>query len=82
MYISLGSDHSLKVIKLKLKLHKVQCKATTSKRYESCKLKIPEINKRFYLELRNRYSALTDNEQDIEIRWTEFNNIYNKREFP
>ena len=48
-----GSDHNLLVIKLKLKLHKIQGKPIASKRYESCKLKIPEIKGRFTIELRN-----------------------------
>lgn len=74
-----GSDHNLLIIKLKLKLHKVQGKTITSKRYESCKLKIPEIKDKFTLELRNRFNALTVNEeQDIENQWSEFKNIYNE----
>ena len=74
-----GSDHNLLITKLKLKLHKVQGKAIKSKRYESCKLKIPEIKERFSLELKNRFSALTDiEEQDIDSHWTEFKNIYNE----
>jgi endonuclease/exonuclease/phosphatase family metal-dependent hydrolase len=39
-----GSDHNLVVIKTRLKLCKIGKKPSTSKRYETCQLKVPEIN--------------------------------------
>ena len=69
-----GSDHNLLVIKHKLKLHKVQGKSTTSKRYKTCKLKIPEIKEKFVIEIKNRFTALSE-EQDVENHWTEFKSI-------
>ena len=73
--VDVGSDHNLLVIKLKLKLHKVQRKSITSKRYETCKLKIPKIRERFSIELRSRFSDLAL-EQDVENHRVEFKNIY------
>ncbi len=37
-----GSDHSL-VTKTKLKLYKIGKASTTTARYETCKLKVPEV---------------------------------------
>jgi len=73
-----GSDHNLVVAKTKLKLHKIGKKPSISKRYEACKLKVPEINQQFRLELRNRFRVLEDvPNNNLEKYWEDFKGIYN-----
>ena len=73
-----GTDHHLVIVKTKLKLHKVGKKPSISKRYETCKLKVPEIKQQFKLEIRNRFSVLEDDSgNDLEKKWEEFKSIYN-----
>ena len=75
-----GSDHNLIIIKAKLKLHKAAGKVTTSTRYETCKLKTTEVKQQFMIELRNRFSTLSEQTNDdsgIESRWNNFKEAYN-----
>lgn len=56
----------------------MQAKSITYKRYESNKLKVPQIKERFSLELNNSFNAIIDNEeQDLEYKWTDLKTIYN-----
>ena len=74
-----GSDHNLVVIKIRLKLCKIGKKPSTSKRYETCKLKVPEINQRFRMELKNRFGVLAnENSNELEESWEKFKDIYNQ----
>ena len=79
MGADVGSDHNLVVIKTRLKLCKVGKKPSTSKRYETCKLKVPEINQRCRMELKNRFSVLgNENSNELEESWEKFKDIYNQ----
>ena len=78
-----GSDNNLVVIKNRLKLCKIRKKPSTSKRYETCKLKVPEINQRFIMELKNRFSVLGhENSNELEESWEKFKDIYNQTASP
>ena len=77
-----SSDHNLVITKIRLKLNKTGRKPTSSTRYETCKLKVPEIRQQFQLELRNTFSALsestTNDPEDVEQKLCNIKNAYNK----
>ncbi|XP_056022145.1 uncharacterized protein LOC130055022 [Ostrea edulis] len=78
-----GSDHNLVITKVMLKLHKIGKKPTSSTRFETCKLKVPEVRQQFEIELRNRVNALSEdntigpNPNDIEESWNNIKTAYN-----
>ena len=58
-----GSDHSLVLIKLKLKLRKAKKAEQRSPLLDVQKLKDPVIKRQFQLEVRNRFEVLRDQHQ-------------------
>ena len=59
-----ASDHNLVIAKALLKLVRKGKRVETVRRYETSKLTVPEIRKQFLLELKNRFSCLSlDDEQ-------------------
>ena len=71
-----GSDHNLVITETKLKLSRVKKTNTTSRKYEISKLNSTDVQKEFFLELRNRFSCLKieeteDNEEEETDRRTE-----------
>ncbi|XP_056017310.1 craniofacial development protein 2-like [Ostrea edulis] len=62
----IGSDHSLVIAKIKLKLRKVRKKTERKLRLDVDKLKEPSIQRNFQMELRNKLSVLND-EQEMSI---------------
>ena len=70
-----GSDHNLLVTKIRIRLHKAERSPTTSRRYETSKLKIKE---KFSVELKNCYSILSNYEEsEIDDIWYNFRATYN-----
>lgn len=55
----INSDHQLVIAKLQLKLRSTR-KKSFSRRFNLDKLKLPEVCKRFRLELRNRFETLQE----------------------
>ena len=53
-----GSDHNLVITETKLKLSRVKKTNTISRKYEISKLNSTDVQKEFFLELRNRFSCL------------------------
>ena len=62
----MGSDHNLVLATIKLKLCRVIRPRGMRERYDVNKLRNPEIRKEFVLELRNRFSCLTEEEIENE----------------
>ncbi|CAG2233590.1 unnamed protein product [Mytilus edulis] len=73
------SDHHLVIGKIRLKLRKNKCK-TPSKIIDFGKLKQPEIQQNFNIELKNRFEVLQleENEIDINSKWQHMSEIYLK----
>ena len=63
-----ASDHNLVIAKTLLKLNRTGKKIHVVKRYDTSKLNMPETRKKFKLELRNRFSCLSidDDEEEEE----------------
>ena len=61
-----GSDHNLVLATIKLKLCGVVRTKGMREKYDVNKLRNPEIRKEFVLELRNRFSCLTEEEIEDE----------------
>ncbi|CAG2223870.1 unnamed protein product [Mytilus edulis] len=72
-------DHHLVIGKIRLKLRKNKCK-TPSKIIDFGKLKQPEIQQNFNIELKNRFEVLQleENEIDINSKWQHMSEIYLK----
>ena len=69
-----GSDHNLVITTVSLCLRGIVKNTSNTRRYDTAKLKIPEVKQQFQIKLRNRFSCLADesregNEPDIETRW-------------
>jgi len=83
-----NSDHHLVIAKIKLRLCRVEKKAKRLKKYNTAKLKVPEVAQKFKIELRNRFSCLADEEannsddqaqvQDLENDWKKIKETYQK----
>ena len=78
-----GSDHNLVITTARLRLQGIVKNTSNASRYDTAKLKIPEVKQQFQIRLRNRFSCLADgstkgNEQDIENRWTNIKENYKK----
>ena len=58
----INSDHHLVVAKIKLRLCRVVKKANRLRKYNTAKLKVPEVAQKFKIELRNRFSCLADDD--------------------
>ncbi|XP_062597006.1 craniofacial development protein 2-like [Saccostrea cucullata] len=61
-----GSDHTLVLVKLKLKLEKIKKGEQRSPQVDVSKLKDPALMKSFQLEVKNRFTILKD-EQELSI---------------
>ena len=78
-----GSDHNLVITTVRLRLRGIVKNTSNVRRYDTAKLKIPEVKQQFQIKLRNRFSCLADestegNEPDIETRWTNLEESYKK----
>ena len=83
-----SSDHHLVIAKIKLRLCKVEKKANRLKKYNTTKLKVPQVAQKFKIELQNRFSCLADDEannsddqaqvQDLENDWKKIKETYQK----
>ena len=63
-----ASDHNLVIAKTLLKLNRSARRAVQVRRYETSKLNVPEIRKKFQLELKNRFSYLVIEDDCVENR--------------
>ena len=80
-----SSDHHLIIGKINLKLRKTVKKKTNKRNiYDTDKLEQPEIQKKFRIELRNRFRVLenlhqseTDPVESLEQEWKQIKTIYN-----
>ena len=76
-----GSDHNLLVMKIRLRLHKAERSPTTSRRYETSKLKVPLIKEKFSIELKNRFSILNNYEEsEIGDIWNNLRAAWNEQQ--
>ena len=78
-----GSDHNLVITTVRLCLRGIVKNKSTNRRYDTAKLKIPEVKQQFQIKLRNRFSCLADesmegNEPDIETRWANIKESHKK----
>ena len=77
-----ASDHNLVVCKMKLKLTKIRKDKSEVKKYNVIKLQEKATKDKFSLELKNRFRAL-ENEQEedggdvVEHKWEKFKDTYN-----
>ena len=74
------SDHHLVIAKIKLRPRRVEKKANRLKKYNTAKLKVPEVALKFKIELRHRFSCLADDDhtqvQDLENDWKKIKETY------
>ena len=74
------SDHYLVTARVKLKLHKVVPESQRRKQLDVTRLAWPATKQEFVLELRNRFSALTDTSEetdhDATNKWDTIKNTY------
>ena len=78
-----GSDHNLVITTVSLCLRGIVKNTSNTRRYDTAKLKTPEVKQQFQIKLRNRFSCLADestegNEPDIENRWANIKESYKK----
>ena len=81
-----NSDHHLVIAKIKLRLCRVEKNKDRLRKYNTAKLKVPEVAQNFKIELRNRFSCLADDEanngddhtQDVENDWKTIKQTYQK----
>ena len=73
-----NSDHHLLVATIKLKLRKERSYKAPRRQLDVSKLKCPKTSRQFTLELRNRFAALADAEEDcnVETKWRDIKNTY------
>jgi len=75
----IGSDNHLMIANFRFKILAARKKTETSrKKYNVQKLQMPSVKEEFKLELKNRFSVLsTQNEDtDIEESWKAIKNVY------
>ena len=78
-----GSDHYLVITTVRLRLLGIVKNTSNARRYDTAKLKIPEVKQQFQIKLRNGFSCLADestegNEPDIETQWANIKESYKK----
>lgn len=80
-----SSDQYLVTAHTKLKLRRAGPSSKGTPRFDVCKLKDPAIKKKFTIQLRNRYQALTntsendyDHKTDINKQWAKIMETYNE----
>ena len=70
--VDCAGDHNLVIAKTLLKHNRTGRSVVQVRRYKTSKLNIPGIRKQFQLELKNRFSCLSleneDNETDMRTR--------------
>ena len=84
--VDVNSDHHLVIAKIKLRLCRVEKNKDRLRKYNTAKLKVPEVAQSFKIELRNRFSYLADDEannsddyaQDVENDWKKIKQTYQK----
>ena len=72
-----NSNHHLVIAKIKLRLCRAERNTTRLKKYNTAKLKVPEVAQSFKIALQNRFSCLADDEannsddcaQGVENDW-------------
>ena len=86
---NVNSDHYLVITKIKLRLCRVEKKTNRLKKYNTAKLKVPEVVQNFKIILWNRFSCLADDEahnsddhaQDVENDWKKIKQTYQLKRF-
>ena len=73
-----GSDHHLSVADIKLKHSRTNGAKNKTKRYDTLKLKLPEYQREFKLELRNQFAVLENLDENVEAQWTKVKESYQK----
>ena len=78
-----GSDHYLVITTVRLRLRGIVKNTSNARRYDTAKLRIPEVKRRFLIKLRNGFSCLAyesteGNEPDIETQWANIKESYKK----
>ena len=80
-----NSDHHLVLARLKLKLCRVKRERKDGRKlYDTMKLRDQQIKEQFRIEVRNRFEALANNEDDsneddsIEHGWSQFKKVYSE----
>ncbi len=73
-----NSDHYLVAATIKLKLKKVSSQGQRRKQLDITKLRCPDTNAAFVLELKNRFGALSDEveDQNVSNKWDTIKNTY------
>ncbi|CAG4959526.1 unnamed protein product [Colias eurytheme] len=75
----IDSDHLLMIAEVRLKVASVKRSSNASKlgrRYDVSKLREPEVRRKFALELRNRFSGLTLDANNIDEAWNHIKTAY------
>ena len=78
-----GSDHHFVTAFIKLKLRSAGCRMTAQRRFDSGKLHNPEVKSTFVLQMKNRFQALQNLEEEavdpgteISRRWEKVASVY------
>ena len=73
-----GSDHQLVIAKIKLRLRKTGKQEIKTRRFETSKLRIKDIKRRFTIEVKNKFSVLQDLDvhDGLEEKWDKIKKVY------
>ena len=68
-----GSDHHLVTAFIKLKLRSAGCRMTAQRHVDTEKLRDPKMKSAFVLQVKNRFQALQNSEEEVTDPGTEIN---------
>ena len=64
-----GSDHSLVLAKIKLKLRKAKRKEQRSSPINVQRLKDPQVKRAFKTEVKNRFAVLAEHPEEVDMQY-------------
>ena len=73
-----GSDHLLAIANIRLKLRRTDQRHADHRRLDVNKLKDPDVNRSFTIQIRNRFQALSDQENNTQQEMEDTNHLWNQ----
>ncbi|KAK3760073.1 hypothetical protein RRG08_064743 [Elysia crispata] len=73
-----GSDHLLVIVNIRLKLRRTDQRHADHRRLDVNKLKDPDVKRSFIIQIRNRFQALSDQENNTQQEMEDTNHLWNQ----
>ncbi|KAK3783096.1 hypothetical protein RRG08_059971 [Elysia crispata] len=73
-----GSDHLLVIANIRLKLRRTDQRHADHRRLDVNKLKDPDVKRSFTIQIRNRFQALSDQENNTQQEMEDTNHLWNQ----